>query len=100
MAKAGPELAALCTACGACFNACPMVDHLGLRAADPRATTDDLRRLAVGEPGSGATVSWTGDITLAPVRRSQTGKASGGAVRLGSASADRKLRQDAANASR
>jgi L-lactate utilization protein LutB len=33
LAEAGPELAALCTACGACFNACPIVDHLGLRAS-------------------------------------------------------------------
>ena len=49
LAKAGPELAALCTACGACFDACPMVDHIGLRGADAKSTTDGLRRLATGE---------------------------------------------------
>jgi Fe-S oxidoreductase len=63
LAKAGPELAALCTACGACFNACPMVDHLGLRGADPQSTTDGLRRLAMGEAGPEDTVSWTGACT-------------------------------------
>ena len=60
LAKAGPELAALCTACGACFNVCPMVDHLGLRGADHEATTDGLRKLARGEAGPQDTVSWVG----------------------------------------
>ena len=36
LAQSGPELAALCTACGACFDACPMVDHVDLRGADPK----------------------------------------------------------------
>lgn len=63
LAKAGPELAALCTACGACFNACPMVDHIGLRGADPKSATDGLRRLAAGEAGPGDTVSWVGACT-------------------------------------
>ena len=40
---AGPRLAQLCTACGACFEACPMVDVVGLRTSDPRAVTDDDR---------------------------------------------------------
>jgi Fe-S oxidoreductase len=60
LAKAGPELAALCTACGACFAACPMVDHIGLSAADGKAVTDGLRRLAVGEAAPAETVSWVG----------------------------------------
>jgi Fe-S oxidoreductase len=60
LAQAGPELAALCTACGACFNACPMVDHLGLRGADARSTTEGLRRLALGETGDADTVAWVG----------------------------------------
>ena len=63
LTKAGPELAALCTACGACFNVCPMVDHLGLRGADPKSTTDGLRRLAMGEAGPEDTVSWAGACT-------------------------------------
>jgi L-lactate utilization protein LutB len=46
LANAGPALAALCTACGACFNACPMAEHVGLRDADPASVTDGLRRLA------------------------------------------------------
>ena len=35
LAKAGPALAALCTACGACFNACPMAEHSGFAAPIP-----------------------------------------------------------------
>jgi Fe-S oxidoreductase len=53
----------LCTACGACFNACPMVDHIGLRGADPQATTDGLRRLARGESAPQDTVAWVGACT-------------------------------------
>ncbi|MGE5510461.1 MAG: 4Fe-4S dicluster domain-containing protein [Bacteroidota bacterium] len=63
LAEAGPELAALCTACGACFNACPMVDHLGLRGADARSTTEGVRRLALGEAGDVDTVAWVGACT-------------------------------------
>jgi Fe-S oxidoreductase len=63
LAKAGQELAALCTACGACFNACPMVDHLGLRGADPKSTTDGLRQLALGKAGPADTVAWVGACT-------------------------------------
>jgi Fe-S oxidoreductase len=58
LAAVGLDLAALCTACGACFDACPMVDHIGLRGSDPRAATDGLRRLAKGETGSAETVAW------------------------------------------
>jgi Fe-S oxidoreductase len=60
LAKAGPELAALCTACGACFAACPMVDHIGLRAADSKSATDGLRRLAMGEAARAETIAWVG----------------------------------------
>jgi Fe-S oxidoreductase len=63
LAQSGPELAALCTACGACFNACPMVDHLDLRSADPNMTTDGLRRLATGQSAPQETVSWVGACT-------------------------------------
>jgi Fe-S oxidoreductase len=63
LAEAGPELASLCTACGACFEACPMVDHLGLRGADPKAATHGLRLLATGEAGPQETLSWVGACT-------------------------------------
>src|SRR3984885_12322907 len=58
LAQVGLELAALCTACGACFDACPMVDQIGLRGSDSRAATDGLRRLAKGEAGGAETVAW------------------------------------------
>jgi len=58
LAQAGPELASLCTACGACFEACPMVDHIGLRAADGKAVTDGLRRLATGKMAPADTIAW------------------------------------------
>ena len=58
LAGRGPELAALCTACGACFNACPIVDQIGLRGSDPVSTTDGLRRLANGETATEETVAW------------------------------------------
>jgi Fe-S oxidoreductase len=60
LAQVGLELAALCTACGACFDACPMVDHIGLRDFDSSAATDGLRQLAKGETASAETVAWVG----------------------------------------
>ena len=63
MDQAGPELAALCTACGACFEACPMADHVGLRGADGGAVTDGLRRLATGEAAPADTIAWVGACT-------------------------------------
>ncbi len=60
LAEAGPRLADLCTACGACFAACPMVDHIGLGAADGQSITDGLRRLARGETAPADTVAWVG----------------------------------------
>jgi Fe-S oxidoreductase len=63
LATAGPELAALCTACGACFAVCPMVDHVGLRAADGKSATDGLRRLAMGEAAPAETIAWVGACT-------------------------------------
>jgi Fe-S oxidoreductase len=58
LAQAAPELAALCTACGACFDACPMPDHIGLRASDAKSVTDGLRRLARGEAAPADTIAW------------------------------------------
>jgi len=63
MTQAGPELAALCTACGACFEACPMVDHIGLRGADAKSATDGLRRLAMGETAPADTLAWVKSCT-------------------------------------
>src|SRR5438105_12212184 len=63
LAEAGPSLAALCTACGACFKACPMVDHLQLRGTDAGAATDGLRRLARGEAAPAETIAWVGACT-------------------------------------
>jgi ferredoxin len=60
LTKAGPALAELCTACGACFEACPMVNHIGLSAAEAASVTDGLRHLARGEPGPPGTVAWVG----------------------------------------
>jgi L-lactate utilization protein LutB len=63
LANAGPELALLCTACGACFSVCPMVDHIGLRELDAKSTTEGLRGLAKGEAAPAETVSWVGACT-------------------------------------
>ena len=63
LAEAGQRLAGLCTACGACFAACPMVDHLGMRGIEPAAATQGLRRLAVGEPAPQPTVAWVDACT-------------------------------------
>src|SRR6186997_1320444 len=60
LAVAGPELAALCTACGACFDAWPMVGLVGLRGSDAKSATDGLRRLARGEAASAETIAWAG----------------------------------------
>jgi ferredoxin len=58
LAQAGPELAALCTACGACLRACPIAGQVGLAAADPEAVTGGLRQLANGQTASSQTVTW------------------------------------------
>jgi ferredoxin len=58
LAQVGLELAALCTACGTCFDTCPTVDQIGLRASDSRAAADGLRRLTKGETASAETVAW------------------------------------------
>ena len=60
LAEAGPRLADLCTACGACFAACPMAAHIGLGDADPRAVTAGLALLARGAAGPTETVTWAG----------------------------------------
>jgi len=63
LAQSGPELAALCTECGACFNACPMVDYVNLRGADPKIVTSGLRELASGKTAVKETVAWVAACT-------------------------------------
>ena len=58
--EAAERLSDLCTACGACFTACPMAAHIGLGGASPGNVTDGLRRLARGEAASAETLSWVG----------------------------------------
>jgi Fe-S oxidoreductase len=60
LAEAGPRLASLCTACGACFAACPMAAHVGLGSADPKAVTLGLRQLAMGQAACPETLAWVG----------------------------------------
>ena len=60
LAEAGPRLAALCTACGACYSACPTMDFANLPRSDLRTVADGLRKLAHGEPGPPETVAWVG----------------------------------------
>lgn len=63
LAQAGPQLAALCTACGACFLACPMAGHIGLGDFDAKPATEGLRRLAAGEAAPAETIAWVGACT-------------------------------------
>ena len=60
LAAAAATLSQLCTACGRCFDACPMVDAIALREADGRAVTAGLLQLARGETGPADTVAWVG----------------------------------------
>ena len=60
LAEAGPRLADLCTACGACFRACPIAAHVGLAQADASMVTAGLRQLARGQPGPAETAKWVG----------------------------------------
>lgn len=60
LAEAGPRLAELCTACGACFTACPMAPYAGLDAPDAKVVTAGLRELANGRSGSAETLAWIG----------------------------------------
>lgn len=60
LAAEGPRLAELCTACGACFKACPLAAHLGLDPTRAEAVAEGLRQLARGEAGPADTVQWVG----------------------------------------
>ncbi len=78
LAKAGPELANLCTACGACFDACPMVRHVGLGGADAKTVTLGLRQLAQGEAAGADTVTWVGACAKSGLCRSACPERSSG----------------------
>lgn len=60
LAEAGPRLADMCTACGACVRACPMSAHIGLPASDAGPIAEGVRLLARGEPGPAQSVAWIG----------------------------------------
>lgn len=52
------RLAAACTACGACVEACPMPGFLPLPEADPKATAAGMRALLLGEAPSAEGQRW------------------------------------------
>jgi Fe-S oxidoreductase len=61
LAETGPRLSELCTACGACFTACPMARLVpSLAEADPVRVTKGLRALARGEEAPAETTLWVG----------------------------------------
>jgi len=47
-----------CTACGKCFEVCPMTGPAGLAANDSGAVTSAVRNLIAGEMGSAAAERW------------------------------------------
>lgn len=67
---AGPRLAELCTGCGACFAACPIVDVIGLRNADKGDVTRGIRLLARGVAGPEESVRWAGACAKSGLCRS------------------------------
>jgi ferredoxin len=75
---AGPRLADLCTACGACFDACPIVDYINLRGADAQAITMDVRKLARNEAAGELAVSWLAACTKSGKCRSACPEQSAG----------------------
>jgi heterodisulfide reductase subunit D len=54
----GAEIADLCTRCGDCFRACPMVAPAGIGNADPTATTAAIVDLVTGGIGNSDAVRW------------------------------------------
>jgi Fe-S oxidoreductase len=57
------RLAAACTACGACVQACPMPDFLALPAADPAAVAAGMRAALDGEEPSAEGLAWVAACT-------------------------------------
>jgi heterodisulfide reductase subunit D len=54
----GTEIADLCTRCGDCFRACPMVAPAGIGEADPVATTAAIVDLVTGGAGNETAIRW------------------------------------------
>jgi Fe-S oxidoreductase len=54
----GKAIADLCTRCGDCFRACPMVEPAGIAAADPTETTAAIVDLVTGGTGNEDAVRW------------------------------------------
>ncbi|MGE0629446.1 MAG: heterodisulfide reductase-related iron-sulfur binding cluster [Hyphomicrobiaceae bacterium] len=52
-----------CTACGKCFEACPMTEPAGLDTEDPKRVTGAVRDLLAGEDGSPAAQRWASVCT-------------------------------------
>jgi Fe-S oxidoreductase len=57
------RLAAACTACGACVEACPMPDFVGLAPAAPAAVAAGMRAALQGAPVSPEGLAWVGACT-------------------------------------
>jgi heterodisulfide reductase subunit D len=54
----GEAIAEVCTRCGECFQACPMVPPAGLGEADPQATTAGVVDLITGGTGTVEAARW------------------------------------------
>ncbi len=60
----GARWAALCTACGACVQACPMLPYApAAAAAEPGFVAAGMRDVLVGGPGSPASLAWIAACT-------------------------------------
>lgn len=60
----GARLAGLCTACGACVRACPMVAYAPAAQTElPEAVAAGMRDVLLGGPGTAASLAWIGACT-------------------------------------
>ena len=62
----GEAIAEVCTRCGACFRACPMVAPAGLTEAEPEETAAGIIDLITGGSGTAAAVRWAGPPAQSP----------------------------------
>lgn len=61
---ASAQLADACTACGACFQACPMVPRTSaLAGADARSVMSGIRDILRDQPGSPEAIAFAGACT-------------------------------------
>jgi ferredoxin len=62
------RLAALCTACGGCVRACPMVSYApGVAAADSGLVAGGMRDVLLDGPGTPEALGWIGACTRSGV---------------------------------